>query len=157
MATTKPRITITLSTRQHEVLKSISECSGQPMSGFLNELLDLSLPTLERMAATFQKIKTAQDAQRQKIIAELDVAQTAMEPIVQSMTGQFDLFMARVEQAAVGAPVPAAGGADAPAAASRSPSTNRGDTPRKEKQRQPSTGKASRPVRTAKVLKKNGG
>ena len=87
MATTKPRITITLSTRQHEVLKSISECSGQPMSGFLNELLDLSLPTLERMAATFQKIKTAQDAQRQKIIAELDVAQTAMEPIVQSMTG----------------------------------------------------------------------
>lgn len=157
MATTKPRITVTLTTRQHEVLKSISEWSGQPMSGFLNELIDLSLPTMERMAATFQKIKMAQDAQRQKIIAELDVAQSAMEPIVQSMTGQFDLFMAKVEEA-VGRTTDAATAAPAPAPRRpKSPPTNRGDTPREGKQRKASTGKASRPVRTTKVLKKNGG
>ena len=43
MATTKPRITVTLTERQHEVLRTISDCGGQPMSRFISELLELSL------------------------------------------------------------------------------------------------------------------
>ena len=53
MATTKPRITITLNDTSYAVLKAISECSGQPMSTFVTEMLDSARPTLERMAATF--------------------------------------------------------------------------------------------------------
>lgn len=137
MATTKPRITVTLTNRQHEVLRSISENSGQPMSTFISEMLELSLPTLERMASAFQKIKTAQDIQRKKIVAELDEAQAAIEPIVQATVGQFDLFMARVEQAAgVGA---TAEGTDAPRPPSdaAAPATNRGATRDKPKAGKP--------------------
>ena len=135
MATTKPRITVTLTPRQHEVLKVISDCGGQPMSTFISEMLELSLPTLERMASAFQKIKAAQDIQRKKIVAELDEAQAAIEPIVQATVGQFDLFMAKVEQAAGVAAATdgvrgAAGGADTPEAAP-APATNRGATGRK--------------------------
>ena len=55
MATSKPRITITLNHRQYEVLKAISDCSNQPMSAFISELLEESLPVLERMAESFRK------------------------------------------------------------------------------------------------------
>lgn len=101
MATLKPRITITLTERQHAVLRSISENSGQSMSTFVCELLEQSLPVLERMAETFRKIKTAQDEQRLRIVRELDDAQSAVEPVLMQALGQFDLFMGKVE-AAVG-------------------------------------------------------
>jgi uncharacterized protein (DUF1778 family) len=100
MATTKPRITITLNERQHAVLRSISENSGQSMSAFVHELLEQSLPVLERMAETFRKIKGAQDEQRRRIVQELDDAQTAVEPVLNQVLGQFDLFMGKVERAA---------------------------------------------------------
>lgn len=102
MATTKPRITITLNERQHAVLRSISENSGQSMSSFVHELLEQSLPVLERMAETFRKIKGAQDEHRRRIVAELDEAQGAVEPIVAQAIGQFDLFCSKVETAATG-------------------------------------------------------
>lgn len=97
MATTKPRITITLNERQHAILRAISENSGQSMSAFVHELLEQSMPVLERMAETFRKIKTAQDEHRRRIVAELDDAQAAVEPIVAQAIGQFDLFSQRVE------------------------------------------------------------
>lgn len=136
MATTKPRITVTLTHRQHEVLRSISDNSGQSMSTFISEMLELSLPTLERMASAFQKIKTAQDIQRKKIVAELDEAQAAIEPIVQATVGQFDLFMARVEEAAG---VPGTGGTPGAgaSAAAPAPATNRGATRDKPKAGKP--------------------
>ena len=96
MATSKPRITITLNHRQYEVLKAISDCSNQPMSAFISELLEESLPVLERMAESFRKIKAAQDEQKKRIADELEQAQADSEQVL----GQFDLFMTRVETAA---------------------------------------------------------
>lgn len=99
MATMKPRITITLNERQHAVLRSISENSGQSMSAFVGEVLEQALPILERMAETFRKIKTAQDVHRARIASELEEAQAAVEPIVAQAIGQFDLFSQRIEAA----------------------------------------------------------
>lgn len=99
MATTKPRITITLNDKSYAVLKAISDCSGQPMSTFVAEMLDSARPTLERMAATFQTIKRAQDAERSRFLEKVDEAQAAIEPVVMQTLGQFDLFLGRIEQA----------------------------------------------------------
>lgn len=128
MATNKPRITVTLTTRQHDVLRAISENSGQSMSAFVSDLLEQSLPVLERMAESFRKIKEVQDEQRRRIVLELDQAQASVEPIVGQVLGQFDLFMSRLE-AAVGAGATDAQHAGAAASgASRTPVTNRGVT-----------------------------
>lgn len=108
MATTKSRITVTLSDRQYAAIKTISDNSGQSMSAFLGELLEQSLPVLERMGATFRKIKSAQDEHRARIASELDHAQTAMEPIVAQAIGQFDLFFTRIEAEAAAPKVAAA-------------------------------------------------
>lgn len=147
MATTKPRITVTLSKRQHDVLKAISDNSSQSMSAFVHELLEQSLPVLERMAESFRKIKAAQDDQKKRIVEELDQAQTAVEPILDQVMGQFDLFMTKIEEAA-GAGSPDArkrAGEPAPAAP-QTPVTNRGVTPSPSLPRKPARSKASSEV-----------
>lgn len=161
MATTKPRITITLNDKSYAVLKSISDCSGQPMSTFVTEMLDSARPTLERMAATFQKIKRAQDAERARFLESVDEAQAALEPVVMKTLGQFDLFLGAVENVVDG--MVAGGGRVAaapsaiPSAPARSPSTNRGDTPTRAHASKPKSGKASGAVLKKQVLKKVGG
>ena len=156
MATAKPRITVTLDQHTYDVLKVISECGGQPMSAFVSEMLDSARPTLERMAATFQKIKQAQDSERSRFLESVDEAQAALEPVVMHTLGQFDLFLGAVEKSLEGRGVPASGGEALPSTARRSPSTNRGDTPTRGKPRKASSGKASGPVLKKEVLKKSG-
>lgn len=144
MATVKPRITVTLTQRQYDVLKVISDCGGNPMSAFITEMLEVSLPTLERMAATFQQIKYAQDKQKTKFAEVLNEAQVALEPIAMSALDQFDLFLGNVaEAAAPGVRGTSAAGAVAHALA---PATNRGATPPRPKARKPSAGKALQSV-----------
>lgn len=156
MATTKPRITITLSAHQYDVFKSISDNSGQPMSTFITELLELSMPTVERMAETFRKIKLAQDDQRKRMLAELDVAQSAVEPVVAQVVGQFDLFMSRVEAAAgVESSAERNDAATPPLADPLTPVTNRGVTPSPLKARKPSQHKALQPPKVKKVSRKS--
>ena len=158
MATTKPRITITLNDKSYAVLKAISECSGQPMSTFVTEMLDSARPTLERMATTFQKIKRAQDAERARFLENMDEAQAAIEPVVMQTLGQFDLFLGRIEQAAEGMGGRGSCGAAAPAplpsAGAAPPPTNRGDTPTRAHASKPKRSKASGPVLKKQVLKK---
>lgn len=159
MATTKPRITVTLTQRQHDVLRVISECGGSSMSAFISEILEQSLPVLERMAESFRKIKAAQDEQKKRIIADLDHAQAEVEPVLEQVLGQFDLFMSRVERAAGAAAADSARGAGAAAAdAAPTPVTNRGVTPSQVKGRKSAPGKASsRSSSPRSSSKKSGG
>lgn len=156
MATSKPRITITLTHHQHEVLKAISETSGQPMSVFVTELLEVSMPTIERMAVTFQKLKQAQIVEREKFLQSMDETQTIMEGLAQQVTGQFDLFLSSVEQnAGVGGVTPGgAGGYDAHTRVLEAPPTNRGATTPPGIGNKPKRGKASGAVSGLSVLKK---
>lgn len=155
MATSKPRITITLRPRQYEVLKAISDNSGQSMSAFVSEILEQSLPVLERMAESFRKIKSAQDEQKKRIAEELDQAQSAVEPILEQVMGQFDLFMAKVESAAgVGSTDARMRAGDPAPAEARTPATNRGVTPSPSNPSKPAPSKARRASTASKVSPK---
>lgn len=158
MATTKPRITVTLTQRQYDVLRVISECGGQPMSAFISELLEQSLPVLERMGESFRKIKAAQDEQKKRIVEELDQAQAEVEPVLEQVLGQFDLFMAKIERAAGAAPDGSGATPAAASAAASTPVTNRGVTPSQVKGRKSAPGKASsRSSSPRSSSKKSGG
>jgi uncharacterized protein (DUF1778 family) len=137
MATNKPRITITLSKHQHDVLRAISECGGQPMSTFVSEMLEAALPTLQRMAVTFQKVKQAQVQERGKFLESMD------RPVVMNMVDQFDLFLNRMDEAAGGAPDGSGATPAAPSAAAAAPTTNRGATPRRAKTAKPTAATVS--------------
>ena len=97
MATTKPRITVTLTERQYELVKSISDNSGQTMSSFISELLENSLPVMERMAETFRKIKELQDAKKKMIAHELEKVESEIEPAIAGLIDQYDLFASAME------------------------------------------------------------
>ena len=97
MATNKPRITITLTERQHEVLSSISRHSGKSMSSSVSELVEAALPVFERMAVTFQKLDGWQSQQSQKLGKDLDKIQDKLGPLVDSMIGQLELVMDAVQ------------------------------------------------------------
>lgn len=127
MATNKPRITITLDPKTYNVLKSISDCGDKTMSGFVSEMLDAAMPTLERMAVTFQAIKSAQEAEQQNFLSSMDRAQAALEPAVMQAIGQFDLFLSTVQESVAGGGAPACG--ESPPAAADPRLVTRGSTP----------------------------
>jgi len=154
MATTKPRITITLTERQHAVLRSLSKSSGQSMSAYVVEFLEVALPTLERMAATMQAVSQARETDIQRVRDQLDEAQRVFEPLAMAVVGQADMFLGKVEQAATGG---RRGPADAGAAGSSSPRTNRGVTPTPAKPLKPKPGAASGGVRGSSPKTKKGG
>ena len=130
MATTKPRITVTLEQRQYEVIKSITDSSGQSMSSFITDLLESSMPVFERMAVTFQMLSKAKAAQRANILKTQQEVQAVFEPMVMEAIGQFDMFMGKVEEGveALGKARPIGRALSKASTANHSPSTNRGDT-----------------------------
>lgn len=154
MATQKPRITITITQRQHDLFKAISGFSGQPMSAFIGEMLEAATPTLERMASTLQKVKTAQEKERSRFIEGLGEAQAALEPIVMNTIGQFDLFMGKIERSLGDEGDPACGGASSPNDPLPAPATNRGATDPSAGRRKPKRSKAEKPNQKPAVLKK---
>lgn len=157
MATSKPRITVTLSQRQHEVLKSISDCGGQSMSALLGELIEAALPTLERMSNTFQKLRHAHSLERAKMIEAMDEAQAVLEPIAYAAVDQFDLFLGKIEQAVEGVPDGSGATPATPATAQPGPRTNRGVTPSGEKGRKGRQAKVSQSFLNSKVFQKPDG
>lgn len=154
MATTKPRITVTLTQRQHDVLRVISDCGGQPMSAFISDMLEQALPVLERMAESFRKIKAAQDEQKKRLIADLDQAHAEVEPVLDQVLGQFDLFMTRIEEAAGASGDGKRSAATEAPAAPRTPVTNRGVTPSPSHPPKRPRRKASEAISSPKVSSK---
>ena len=130
MATTKPRITITLEQRQYDVIKSISDSTGQAMSGVITELLESSMPVFERMAVTFQMLSKAKDLQRSNMLKTQEEVQAAFEPLMMEAMGQFDMFMGQLEEGVeeLGKARPIGRALSKASTANRSPSTNRGVT-----------------------------
>ena len=113
------------------------------MSVFISEMLEMSLPTLERMAVTFQKMKQSQDIQRSKLVETLDEAQAALEPIALSAVDQLDLFLGRIEAGLPGLTDAPRGALASPATLPPAPATNRGATEPRAKPRKPSAASIS--------------
>ena len=116
------------------------------------------------MAVTFQKVKSAQVAERSRFLESLDRAQAAVEPVVMDAVDQFDLFLTRVEGIVDGG---GDGGGDvegrtlrdAPASAAATPSapsTNRGATGNKKKAAKPAMARLTADSASKRNLKKRG-
>lgn len=157
MATTKPRITLSLDPQLYQVLRLISGAGGQSMSGIISELLETALPTLEKMAETMLYLQRAKGVQREAVLKAMGEAEAVLAPLVQQAGASYDLFTSRVESAASGAGNrPRVAGTDS-GARPRTPHTNRGVTPTGRKPQKPSNRKASRAISpSASQTKKRG-
>ena len=98
MATTKPRITITLDPHIHQTLQRASKANGQPMSEIVSGLLSLLQPTLEHMATTFERVQAVSEARNARFAAALEAALEAAEAVLLVPPGQIEITLADTRQ-----------------------------------------------------------
>lgn len=147
MATTKPRITITLTDKQHALLKSMSESTGSSMSFLVSDLLNAAEPAMERMASGFLQIKNLQlekqNELKQKLAIAMGEAESVLTPLSIQAFDQLDFFidsLAKIHSGEGTSP----------------PLTNRGDSTLADKSHKPKPDKAKRVIQSRKILKKKG-
>lgn len=150
MAAKKPRITLTLEPHQYAALKAISDNGGQPMSSIVAELLEASMPVLEKLAVTFEGIGRYKRIEREAMVKAMDEAHETLVPLAAEVMDRFDEFLVRVEGAVSGSESDSDGGREHAALAlsepGPSPSTNRGVTLTKAHARKASARAASKPI-----------
>jgi len=126
MPTKNPRLTITLQPSLAAQLRTLSELTGNSQSSLIADLLDGSGPVFDRMIQVLRAAKTAKEAMKGKLVADMEDAQSKMEGALGLAMEGFDLFTGSLldEAEAVtrrARKVPAARGAAAP-----TPISNRG-------------------------------
>lgn len=114
MATLKPRITITLSDEQHQVLHALAELQKVSMSSIVVDLLETAMPSLERLSTL---LEIAEQAPKNV----MDGLRTSLQNVELELM-QMDL-LAEVPGRAHGGARP---GTSAASKKARPPSTNRG-------------------------------
>ena len=72
MATTKPRITITLKEADYAVLKRLNALNGVPMARTISELVEVVTPVLARISDNLEKVKMADEETRSRIAESLE-------------------------------------------------------------------------------------
>ena len=94
MPTAKPRITVTLDERAHEVLSRLSVASGDSMSQIVAGFVDLAVPSLERVVVVLERAKSAPKEARDGLAAAIDRAERQLLPALVNSQDQVDLFLA---------------------------------------------------------------
>jgi len=92
MPTKNPRLTITLHPSLAAQLRTLSELTGNSQSSLIADLLDGSGPVFDRMIQVLQAAKTAKEAMKGKLVADMEEAQTKMEGALGIAMDGFDLF-----------------------------------------------------------------
>lgn len=100
MATTKPRITITLEHEQYEVISRLATMQRGSMSRIVTELLAEVTPMLNQLCDTMEVALKANASMKAQILKSCEDAEADMRPIIEAMNNQFDLFAGSIERAA---------------------------------------------------------
>src|SRR6187401_2736336 len=88
MPTAKPRITITLEARSHEVLTRLSVASGSSMSQIVAGFVDLALPSLERLVVVLEQARAAPKEVRTGLVATFERAERDLLPTLMAALDQ---------------------------------------------------------------------
>ena len=127
MPTAKPRITITLEPRNHEILSRLSAAGGESMSSLVSQFLELALPSMERLVVVLEQARAAPEEARAGLAAAIERADRTLLPALTAAVDQRDMFLDSLDVAGR-PPGPAAQRPDQAAAPPRK-AQKRGSTP----------------------------
>jgi hypothetical protein len=96
MATDKPRITVTLPPRSHEVLARFAKLNGQSMSSVVADFVELVIPSLVRAVAFIERAQGAGDEVKAGMRASLEKADRELFPLLEKALSQSDMFLAEI-------------------------------------------------------------
>lgn len=130
MPTTKPRITITLTEEQHQLLQALAGFQGASMSSIVVELLETAVPVLGRVVAVMEAASKAPQEMLNGLKESMERAEGTVVAQMQGHMDQMDAFAKMANEAAVRLAPPATRPARAPstrrAQQIQPPLTNRG-------------------------------
>lgn len=96
MATTKPRVTLTLQPDQAALLQRLSSLQGRPVSQVLADVLDVAWPTLFAVADALERAQSAQAIELDRLAGVLSRAQELASPVGE-LLGLLDELAGRPE------------------------------------------------------------
>jgi uncharacterized protein (DUF1778 family) len=139
MATTKPRITVTLQPHSYDVIRRLAAAGGETMSKIVGDMLDVAIPSLERVVLVMEQAASMSQEAREGMRASFARAEADMAPGLANLIEQRDAFIddvvgaiepdgkAKKRLTGAGEGAPAATARTAPAAAKKA--KKEGSTP----------------------------
>lgn len=97
MATDKPRLTISLTQDQYDVIKRLSTLQGVPMARVVADLVAEVAPVLEKVVEALAIAARAQENVKVNLRRVVDQAEQDFRPIVSQVLNQFDMFAGELE------------------------------------------------------------
>lgn len=124
MATTKPRVNVTLEPHRYDLLKRVAALQGVSMSYLISDLLETVAEPLERVCVLLEAASKAPQNVKEGLRSALDKAEREFLPRAAEAMSQADLFFTEMEErmakegagdgAGRGAPRPVSGSAPDP-------------------------------------------
>jgi hypothetical protein len=100
MATTKPRLTITLNPHTSAVISELSRLQNKPKAHIITELLDSVVPVLERTAYILQLANRASTGVNDDIKGSMERAEAKLKLMMDDAMGQMDMVSGLLSDAA---------------------------------------------------------
>lgn len=92
MATTKPRLTITLEPSHYDVVTDVARLRGVSRSAVVTEMLGASIPALQRVSKLLEALQSAKDGGYVEDFGNrLEEAERTLAPLLASALQQLDL------------------------------------------------------------------
>ena len=98
MATSNPRITVTLKPEQYEFLKAFAETQKASMASVLVELYEMAEPVLIRVQKLIVEAQQAKESVKDGIMEATEEAMRTIEPQAQQAMMNFELFEEAIRQ-----------------------------------------------------------
>jgi|SRR5690554_3489791 len=92
MATTKPRLTITLEPHTHTVITELARLQGRSKAKIITELLDSVVPVLERTCYVLQLAQSATLTVTDDLKASMERSEATLREMFADALGQMDIF-----------------------------------------------------------------
>ena len=93
MPTRNPRINVTVSGPQYELLSRLARVQGRSRSAVLLDLFETVTPVLERVCVVAEAAERAQSQAKEGLQAAAERAEAALSPLLAKAMGQLDLLV----------------------------------------------------------------
>jgi uncharacterized protein (DUF1778 family) len=90
MATSKPRITVTLEPEVYETISGLAEIQGRSMSSIVSELLTMVNPVQQKVLAAVQRAMNVQESSKASLISQLEKGQEEAEMAIGPLLKMLD-------------------------------------------------------------------
>lgn len=93
MATSKPRLNLTLEPQLYALLKKLSEQQGTSMASIVVDLIETVAPVLERVSVAVEAAQSAQASVKENLVRTAEEAEFQLGPMMAEAMGQLDMFI----------------------------------------------------------------